>query len=95
MAAFERAIDNAFDGGKPLITEDEAQAVGQALMQRIARAPARRRPAPRCRTWPRTRSAYLVGADVGRSLAPIKDELDLPVRDAGHPHQRSPRARRC
>jgi FKBP-type peptidyl-prolyl cis-trans isomerase FkpA len=79
LAAFERAIKNAFDGGKPLITEDEAQVVGPALMQRIA---SRQGQAPAGAKVPdvaKDKVAYLVGADVGRSLAPIKDELELPV----------------
>ncbi len=79
LAAFQRAIQNAFDGGKPLITEEEAQTVGPALMQRIA---ARTGQAPAGTKVPdvaKDKVAYLVGADVGRSLAPIKDELELPV----------------
>ena len=35
IASFQRAIRNAFDGGKPLLTEDEAQATDQALRARI------------------------------------------------------------
>ncbi len=79
IAAFERAIRNAFDGGKPLLTEAEAKPVGQALMQRIAarsgQAPAEAKPPEVARD----KVGYLVGIDVGRSLVAIKDELDLPV----------------
>lgn len=79
LAAFERAIKNAFDGGKPLITEDEAQAVGPALMQRIASRAGQAPAGAKVPEVPKDKVAYLVGADVGRSLAPIKDELELPV----------------
>jgi FKBP-type peptidyl-prolyl cis-trans isomerase FkpA len=79
LAAFERAIKNAFDGGKPLITEEEAQAVGPALMQRIASRAGQAPAGAKVPDVAKDKVAYLVGADVGRSLAPIKDELDLPV----------------
>ena len=78
LAAFERAISNAFKGSPPLIAEADVQATGQALMMRIA---ARDGQAPAGATIPevdKQKVAYLVGADVGRSLAAIKDELDLP-----------------
>ena len=35
MASFEKAIRNAFAGGKPLLTPAEAKSTGQALMARI------------------------------------------------------------
>lgn len=79
LAAFERAIKNAFDGGKPLITEDEAQVVGPALMQRIASRAGQAPAGAKVPDVAKDKVAYLVGADVGRSLAPIKDELELPV----------------
>ncbi len=79
LAAFERAIKNAFDGGKPLITEDEAQLVGPALMQRIASRTGQAPAGTKVPDVAKDKVAYLVGADVGRSLAPIKDELELPV----------------
>ncbi|UNK50070.1 FKBP-type peptidyl-prolyl cis-trans isomerase [Lysobacter sp. S4-A87] len=79
LAAFERAIKNAFDGGKPLITEDEAQVVGPALMQRIASRSGQAPAGAKVPDVAKDKVAYLVGADVGRSLAPIKDELELPV----------------
>ncbi len=78
-AAFERAVRNAFDGGKPLIAESDAKTLAQALVQRIA---VRDGKAPAGTTAPevvKQQVGYLVGADVGRSLAPIKDELDFPV----------------
>jgi FKBP-type peptidyl-prolyl cis-trans isomerase FkpA len=79
IAAFERAIRNAFAGGKPLLAEDEAKSVGSALMQRIG---SRTGQAPAGAEVPdvaKDKVGYLVGTDVGRSLAPIKDELELPV----------------
>lgn len=79
LAAFERAIKNAFDGGKPLITEDEAQQVGPALMQRIASRTGQAPAGAKVPEVAKDKVAYLVGADVGRSLVPIKDELELPV----------------
>ncbi|NUS38761.1 MAG: FKBP-type peptidyl-prolyl cis-trans isomerase [Lysobacter sp.] len=79
LAAFEKAVRNAFAGGKPLLSEEQAKPLGQALMQRIAvragRAPAGGGEPP----VSKEQAGYLVGADVGRSLAPIKDEIDLPV----------------
>ncbi|TCZ88416.1 FKBP-type peptidyl-prolyl cis-trans isomerase [Lysobacter sp. N42] len=79
LAAFERAIRASFDGGAPLLTGAEAQQVGQALMQRIA---ARSGQAPAGMTAPevsKEKVGYLVGTDVGRSLAQIKEEIDLSV----------------
>ena len=78
-AAFERAIVNVFDGGKPLLTEAEAKTVAQTLMQRIA---ARNGQAPAGSQPPaiaKDKVGYLVGSDVGRSLKPIKAEFDLPL----------------
>lgn len=77
--AFKRAVRNAFEGGKPLIGEDQVQPLAEALMQRIA---ARNGQAPMAGKVPdvsRTEVGYLVGSDVGRALGPIKDELDLAV----------------
>jgi len=79
VAAFERAIKNAFDGGKPLLTEAEAKPVAEALMKRLA---ARNGQAPADGQLPevaKDKVGYLVGSDVGRSLVQIKDELELPV----------------
>ncbi|MDI9239700.1 FKBP-type peptidyl-prolyl cis-trans isomerase [Lysobacter sp. LF1] len=79
VAAFERALKNAFEGNKPLITEEEAQQVGPALMQRIASRAGQAPAGTKVPDVPKDKVAYLVGADVGHRLAPIKDELDLPV----------------
>lgn len=79
VAAFEKAIRNAFDGGKPLLAEAETKTVGSALMQRIA---ARNGSAPagaEAAEVSKEKVGHLVGADVGRSLAQLKAEIDLPV----------------
>lgn len=77
MTAFERAIRNAFAGGKPLLDEAETKAVGSALMQRIAARNGQAGAKPV--EVAKDKVGLLVGSDVGRSLAPIKEELDLPL----------------
>ncbi|HET7655487.1 MAG TPA: FKBP-type peptidyl-prolyl cis-trans isomerase [Luteimonas sp.] len=79
VAAFGRAVGNAFDGADPLIAEERVQPLAQALMVRIA---ARNGQPPADGKLPdidREQVGYLIGADVGRNLLPIKEELDLPV----------------
>ncbi|HZV23463.1 MAG TPA: FKBP-type peptidyl-prolyl cis-trans isomerase [Luteimonas sp.] len=78
MAAFERAIRNAFAGGKPMLDDTESKAVGNALMQSIAARNGQAGAKPAAPVA-KDKVGLLVGSDVGRSLAPIKDELDLPV----------------
>ncbi len=83
LAALQRAIRNAMDGGKPLIPQEQAQGVAQALM---ARAAARNGQAPAGTPTPalaKDQASYLVGADVGRRLAPIAGEIDLAVMMQG------------
>lgn len=81
LAAFERAVRNAFGGGKPLLTEQEAQSIGKALMQRIAMRNGQTVPGLAPGAEPPAvdtgKVGLLVGADVGRSLAPIGDEIEL------------------
>ena len=79
LAAFESAIRNAFAGGEPLIAESEVPAVGEALMMRIASRAGRAPANAKVPDVDRRKVGHLVGADVGRSLVPIKDELELPV----------------
>lgn len=80
MAAFERAIRNAFDGGKPLLAESEIQSLGRQLMQNIAARAGRPEAAGAApAAIDRTKVGLLVGSDVGRSLQPIKDQIALPV----------------
>lgn len=86
-AAFLRAVRNAFDGGKPLLSEAEAAEIGPALMQRVGVRSGQAMPgmAPGSEPPPvaRDKVGLLVGADVGRSLAPLKDEVDLAVFGRG------------
>jgi FKBP-type peptidyl-prolyl cis-trans isomerase FkpA len=82
-AALQRAIRNAMDGREPLIAEDKAPAVAQALMARVA---SRAGQAPAGAPVPavaKDQVGYLVGADVGRRLKPIADEIDLAVMMQG------------
>lgn len=81
MAAFERAVRNTFDGGKPLLPEAEIKPLAEILMKRIAaRNPAANAPKPAAPpAISREKVGLLVGGDVGRSLTPIKDEIELPV----------------
>ena len=80
LASFEKAIRNSFEGGEPLLTAEEAKATGQALMARIAarsgRAPAEGAAPPAVE---KGKVGLLVGADIGRALKPIKDEIDFAV----------------
>ena len=79
LAAFERAVRNALEGGEPLVKESQVQSIGRGLMMRIA---SRAGQAPAGAEIPevdRQQVGYLVGSDVGRSLEPMKDELDLAV----------------
>ncbi len=79
VAAFGRAVGNALGGGKPLIAETQIKPLGQALMQRIA---VRSGKAPAGTASPevaKDQVGYLIGADIGRSLTLIKDEIDLTV----------------
>ncbi|MGN6151113.1 MAG: FKBP-type peptidyl-prolyl cis-trans isomerase N-terminal domain-containing protein [Lysobacteraceae bacterium] len=83
FAAFERAIRNAFAGGQPLLTDEESRTVGTALMQRIAERNGRPvpglPPGARPPAVAKDKVGLMVGTDVGRSLAPIKDEIEMPV----------------
>lgn len=83
IAAFERAVKNAFAGGKPLLSDEEARTVAGALMQRVNErsgkpvqgvAPGSKAPAVA-----RDKVGFLIGLNVGRSLAPIQDEIEFPV----------------
>ncbi|MFC3715657.1 FKBP-type peptidyl-prolyl cis-trans isomerase N-terminal domain-containing protein [Luteimonas soli] len=83
LKAFERAVRNAFDGGEPLIEEKEAMETGQALMVRVAARSGRPVPGMPPGTPPpsvdKAKVGLLIGADIGRSLVPVKGEIDLPV----------------
>ena len=83
IPAFERAVKNALAGGKPLLSDEESRIVGSALMQRIGERTGKPIPGVAPGTKPPTvakdKVGYMVGTDVGRSLAPIRDEIDLPM----------------
>jgi len=79
LAAFEKAIRNAFAGGKPLLTPEEAKATGQALMARIGARNGQPSADANLPAVDKEKVGLLVGTDVGRALTPIKDELDFPV----------------
>ncbi len=83
FATFERSVRNAFDGGKPLLDEAQTKQVGQALMQTLAARRGQAAPGQAPGTQPpalaKDKVGLLVGADVGRSLQPVKSEIDLPV----------------
>jgi FKBP-type peptidyl-prolyl cis-trans isomerase FkpA len=83
LAALQRAIRNAMDGHEPLIAQDKAPGVAQALMARVA---SRAGQAPAGAPVPavaKDQAGYLVGADVGRRLQPIAEELDVAVMMQG------------
>ena len=84
LAAFERAVQNAFAGGKPLQSDAEAQATDAALRQHIMAAQGQPVPGSAPGSQPaaidKTKvGLMLVDRAVGPSLAPLKDEIDLPV----------------
>lgn len=79
LAAFEKAVRNAFAGGKPLLTDEQRKPILQALMQRIAVRTGRAPAGTSQPTVSKEQAGFLVGADVGRSLAPVHDELDVAV----------------
>ena len=79
MAAFQRGIDNALAGGKPLLDEASSKQVGQALMTSINA----RKSGQTAAAVDRGKVGLLVGSDIGRSLAAIKAEFDMPMFLAG------------
>lgn len=74
QASFRLALENALVRGKPMLDEAAAKAVSNALMASID---ARRSGGKPSVQVDRKKVGYLVGSDVGRSLADIKDELDV------------------
>ena len=84
LAVFERAVKNAFDGGKPLQSEEEAKATDQALRMSIAAKQGAAMPGMPPGSQPPAVAKDKVGMmlgdrAVGPSLAPLKDEIDLAV----------------
>lgn len=87
IASFRKALENAMAGNEPLVDEAQARKTSQALMASIG---ARKggKPAP---ALDRQNVGYLLGADVGRNLAQIKGEFDVPtmlrgLKDASTPN---------
>ncbi|MEI2455437.1 FKBP-type peptidyl-prolyl cis-trans isomerase [Lysobacter firmicutimachus] len=83
-AAFERAVKNVFDGGKPLIGQDEARTVDQALRARIAARDGKpvqgQAPGAKPPEVAKDKVGLLIGTYmVGPSLQQIKGEIELPV----------------
>ena len=79
LKAFEHALSNALDGGKPLVPEDKAQSLAQTLMARIASRAGKLPAGTPVPTVDRQQVGYLIGADVGRQLASIAEEIELPM----------------
>ena len=74
LGAFQRALENGLAGGKPLLDEAAMKKTGQALMASIQ---ARKGGAGTAAAVDRAQVGLLVGSDVGRSLAAIKDEFPV------------------
>ncbi|HYM85626.1 MAG TPA: FKBP-type peptidyl-prolyl cis-trans isomerase [Pseudoxanthomonas sp.] len=84
LGAFERAVKNAFDGGKPLQSEEEAKATDQALRMSMAAKQGAPVPGMPPGALPPAVAKDKVGLmlgdrAVGPSLAPLKDEIDFAV----------------
>ena len=82
LAAFERSIRNVFDGGKPLMTEEEAKATDESLRKNLAARQGAPVPGMAPGTQPPAVDKGKVGTmlgsfAVGPSLAPLKGEIDL------------------
>lgn len=73
--AFVRGMQNAMAGAAPLMPEAEARAVLRALMASIG-ARASGKPAV---AVDRVKAGLVIGANVGRPLAGLRDEFDLPM----------------
>lgn len=77
LAAFEKSVRNGLAGGEPLLQDAQAKSTAVALVQRLqARKTGTLDKAP---AVSREQVGLLVGADVGRTLGPIRDEIDLAV----------------
>ncbi len=88
MAAFQKALENGLAGKEPLLGEADAKKASQALMASIG---ARKGGQPAPAAMDRQNVGYLLGADVGRNLAAVKGEFDVPMmlrglRDATTPN---------
>jgi FKBP-type peptidyl-prolyl cis-trans isomerase FkpA len=82
VAALEQAMRHIFAGNKPAMTQEEARATDQALRARLAArdGAAGTPPGAQPPAVDKAKVGTLIGSYmVGPSLAPIKDELELPV----------------
>ena len=81
LAAFERAVVATLAGNAPVLPDAERQQVGLALGQRAAARSGRPVPGMPPGSEPpaldAARAGTLVGADIGRSLLPLKDEIEI------------------
>jgi FKBP-type peptidyl-prolyl cis-trans isomerase FkpA len=82
--AFEKAVKNAFAGGKPLLGDEESKATDAALRMNIAASqgqpPQGLPPGSQPPALDKTKVGLLLGdRAVGPSLAPLQNEIDLPV----------------
>ncbi|MDR7194825.1 FKBP-type peptidyl-prolyl cis-trans isomerase [Luteimonas terrae] len=79
LAAFEAAVTAALAGTPPTLDPAETQRIGQALAQRVASRSGRPVPGLPPGSEPpavdRAKVGQMLGADVGRSLAPMRDEI--------------------
>ncbi len=84
LDAFERALKNAFDGGKPMQSEAEAKATDESLRLNLAAQQGAPMPGAAPGTKPPAVDKAKVGLmlgerAVGPSLAPLKQDIDLPT----------------
>ncbi|MGB3393097.1 MAG: FKBP-type peptidyl-prolyl cis-trans isomerase [Stenotrophomonas sp.] len=82
VAALRRAVENAFAGGQPLLSQEEAQQTDQALrtamMVRAGQQVPGMAPGSQPPAVDREKVGLMLGSyAVGPSLTPIKDEIDL------------------
>ena len=83
FASFEQAVANALAGGEPLIGEEDVARLGPALMQRAAARSGRQVPGLAPGAQPpavdKRKVGLMMGLDVGRSLAPLAKDIEVPV----------------
>jgi len=75
QAAFVRGMENAMAGGTALVPDDEARTVLRALMASIGARAAGKPPV----AVDRVKAGLVVGADVGRRVAGLRAEFDMPM----------------
>lgn len=79
LPELDRAITHAFQGGPPLLSNSEAKDVDTAIMTRLRFRSGQVEAGTKVPEVDTMKVAQLVGAQVGQSLVPIKDEIELPV----------------